>query len=213
MTKVRYVVLMLVTLLALALAGCAARNPNATEPGQGDDVMPPLAGEVEGEGGEAGMPEVEGEATAEPPAAVGQQSETITIDASGAISPASITTDPGTQLTLTLANLSSSAATVLIEGGYGATGTTLPAAIETGSAVTFSRQSLLLEFNEAGTYTLSCSSGCTGTVSLVVGGGAPMPEGEIVPPPGEELGPPAEPAPAEPAPAEPAPELIPTPHG
>lgn len=210
MTKVRYVVLMLVTLLALALAGCAARNPNAEDPGREEEVIPPPPGEGE-EGGEAGMPEVE--ATAEPPAAVGQQSETITIDASGAISPASITTDPGTQLTLTLANLSSNPATVLIEGGYGATGTTLPAAVETGNAVTFSRQSLLLAFNEAGTYTLSCSSGCTGTVSLVVGGGAPMPEGEIVPPPGEELGPPAEPAPAEPAPAEPAPELIPTPHG
>jgi hypothetical protein len=193
MMNLRYVVLTLVTLFALALVGCAAQNPAAETP-EAEGGVPALEEGApveegttmeEGEGvtEEEGMAEVspEGEALAEPittpedaalPPISDQQSELITINQFGEISPESITTDPGTQLALELANLSNNDVTVLIEGDYGATGTMLPSAIEVDNSVTFTRQTLLAQFDEAGEYELLCSNNtCSGSVTIVVGEG------------------------------------------
>ncbi|GEM_PF-4930028 len=192
MMNLRYVVLTLVTLFALALVGCAAQNPAAETP-EAEGGVPALEEGApveegttmeEGEGvtEEEGMAEAtpEGEALAEPigtpeetlPPISDQQSELITINQFGEISPESITTDPGTQLALELANLSNNDVTVLIEGDYGATGTMLPSAIEVDNSVTFTRQMLLAQFDEAGEYELRCSNNsCSGSVTIVVGEG------------------------------------------
>lgn len=194
MMNLRYVVLTLVTLFALALVGCAAQNPAAQTP-EAEGGVPALEEGApveegttmeEGEGvtEEEGMAEAEatpeGEAMAEPmatpeealPPASEQQNELITINQFGEISPESISTDPGTQLALELANLSNNDVTVLIEGDYGATGTMLPAAIEVDNSVTFTRQTLLAQFDEAGEYELLCSNNsCSGSVTIVVGEG------------------------------------------
>ncbi len=192
MMKLRYVVLTLVTLLALALVGCAAENPAAETPEAegGEPALEEGAPVEEGTTPEddagvidEGMAEATpaGEAMAEPmatpegealPPPSDQQSELITINQFGELSPESITTDPGTQLALELANLSNNDATVLIEGDYGATGTMLPAAIEVDNSVTFTRQTLLAQFDAVGEYDLRCSNNsCSGSVTIVVGEG------------------------------------------
>ncbi len=111
---------------------------------------------------------------AEEGTSTGSQSQIVTISADGSLSPSSISVDPGTRLSLTMVNLSSNAALLMVNVGNASSGINIPAAAQTedNTGLTLTPQDIFVQFDQAGTYEIACSQGCSGSISIEVGGGA-----------------------------------------
>ncbi len=160
-------VLMLALLTACAEQGMSGRRgltpsptprPIDTIPGIGE--APPVEG----------MPNV-----------VQAQREELIINEDGELGPESVNFDPGVSVEIVVSNLSENDVSLGINLGGGSTAFNLPGSTQQGSTVTFTRQSIFVTYDDAGTYEIVCLGGCKGTVNVVVG------EGEAEPAEGEDL--------------------------
>ncbi len=116
------------------------------------------------------------------------QREYITINAEGKPLLDQVRLQPGVPVEFVVGNLSDQQVRLSLEAGSGSIAFDLPAATTKRSSTRFKRQSILVTYDAEGTYAVRCLSGCTGSVSLVIGAeavpiapGVPPETGEALP--------------------------------
>mgnify|MGYP005847298685 CR=1 FL=1 len=188
MKRLRLAIIAFIILVALVLFGCGGPSPDMEAEVHGEPseaVEAPLAEGQEDEDMLSDHPEAteDTEATEDmestedmlPPVS-GHQRELIMINELGELQPGTITTSPGSALTLSLSNLSASEATLVLEHGTVTTGLFLPAATQVNADITFTRQVMFVQFDEPGEYRMTCTdNSCIGAVTFLVGRGVGAP--------------------------------------
>ncbi len=181
MKRLRLAIIAFIILVALVLFGCGGPSPDMEAEVHGEPseaVEAPLAEGQEDEEILSDHTEApEGKPTEDmlPPVS-GHQRELIMINELGELQPDTITTNPGAALTLSLSNLSTNEATLVLEHGTVTTGLFLPAATQVNADITFTRQVMFVQFDEPGEYRMTCTdNSCIGAVTFLVGRGVGSP--------------------------------------
>ncbi len=181
MKQLRLAIIAFIILVVLVLFGCggpssemesgaheepsaAVENPQVQEQ-EDEDILSDHEATEDIEATEGMLPPVSG-----------HQRELIMINELGELQPDTITTTPGTALTLSLSNLSSNEVTLVLEHDTVTTGLFLPAATQVNADITFTRQVMFVQFDEPGEYRMTCTdNSCIGAVTFLVGRGGGSP--------------------------------------